>query len=148
MDRSLRQTGYEDSSLSALSISDYPHLEETVRCLMDELARDKISLSLSSLRPRGLSPDLVESIRRVRKTGFTLVPEAGTERLRAVVNKKLTDEEIRDALTFAFEGGWKLVKFYFMVGLPQTMDGDEAGAIAAFILPLILVKNVVNERRD
>jgi len=122
--RSLRQTGYEASSLSALSISDYPHLEETVRCLMEELARDKISLSLSSLRPGGLSPKLVENILKVRKTGFTLVPEAGTERLRAVINKKLTDEEISDALAAAFSGGWKLVKFYFMSGLPTETDED------------------------
>jgi radical SAM family uncharacterized protein/radical SAM-linked protein len=122
--RSLRQTGYEDSSLAALSISDYPHLEETVRCLMDELAREKISLSLSSLRPRGLSPELVESILKVRKTGFTLVPEAGTERLRAVINKKLTDQEIWDALAAAFSGGWKLVKFYFMAGLPTETEED------------------------
>ena len=129
MVRSLRQTGYEASSLSALSISDYPHLEETVRCLMDELARDKISLSLSSLRPRGLSPDLVESILRVRKTGFTLVPEAGTERLRAVINKKLTDEEIGEALALAFRGGWKLVKFYFMAGLPTETEEDLQGIV-------------------
>jgi radical SAM family uncharacterized protein len=129
MVRSLRQTGYEDCSLSALSISDYPHLETTVQCLMDELARDKISLSLSSLRPRGLSPELVESILRVRKTGFTLVPEAGTERLRKVINKKLTDEEIREALTLAFRGGWKLVKFYFMAGLPTETEEDLQGII-------------------
>ncbi|MEN6312000.1 MAG: TIGR03960 family B12-binding radical SAM protein [Acidobacteriota bacterium] len=127
--RSLRQTGYEDSSLSALSISDYPHLEDPVRCLMGELAREKISLSLSSLRPRGLSPDLVESILKVRKTGFTLVPEAGTERLRAVINKKLTDAEIGDALTSAFSGGWKLVKLYFMVGLPTETAEDVEGII-------------------
>ncbi|HYA48915.1 MAG TPA: TIGR03960 family B12-binding radical SAM protein, partial [Burkholderiales bacterium] len=122
--RSLRQTGYEDGSLSALSISDYPHLAETVRSFMDETAREKISLSLSSLRPRGLSPEIVESILKVRKTGFTLVPEAGTERLRAVINKKLTDVEIREALTSAFSGGWQLVKFYFMVGLPTETAED------------------------
>jgi radical SAM family uncharacterized protein len=121
---SLRQTGYEDGSLSALSVGDHPHLEETVGCLMDELAGQKISLSLSSLRPGGLSPGIVENILRVRKTGFTLVPEAGTERLRAVINKKLTDDEIRNALTFAFSGGWKLVKFYFMIGLPTEREED------------------------
>ncbi|MCX6567580.1 MAG: TIGR03960 family B12-binding radical SAM protein [Candidatus Aminicenantes bacterium] len=127
--RSLRQTGYEDASLSALSIGDHPHLEETVRCLMDELSREKISLSLSSLRPGKLTRDLVENILKVRKTGFTLVPEAGTERLRAVINKKLDGREIRDALTFAFEGGWKLVKFYFMVGLPTETEEDLAGIV-------------------
>jgi radical SAM family uncharacterized protein len=129
MVRSLRLTGYEDSSLSALSISDYPHLEEAVRWLMEELARDKISLSLSSLRPRGLSRELVESILRVRKTGLTLVPEAGTERLRSVINKKLTDQEVWDALTSAFSGGWRLVKYYFMIGLPTETEEDLRGIV-------------------
>jgi radical SAM family uncharacterized protein len=128
--RSLRQTGYEDLSLSALSIGDHPRLEETVRSLMDELAEEKISLSLSSLRPGRLSRELVESILKVRKTGFTLVPEAGTERLRAVINKTLDAREIRDALTFAFEGGWKLVKLYFMAGLPTETAEDLAGIVA------------------
>ncbi len=127
--RSLRQTGYEDMSLSALSVGDHPRLEATVRALMDDLAREKISLSLSSLRPGRLSRELVAEILKVRKTGFTLVPEAGTERLRAVINKNLDGAEIRDALTFAFEGGWQLVKLYFMVGLPTETDEDVAGIV-------------------
>ena len=130
MGRSLCRTGYEDASLTALSISDYPYLEETVRVLMGDLEDRKVSLSLSSLRPKGLSPEIVENIVKVRKTGFTLVPEAGTERLRRVINKKLDDREIRDALTFAFSRGWKLVKLYFMVGLPTETDEDLAGIVA------------------
>jgi radical SAM family uncharacterized protein len=141
--QSLRQTGYEDASLSALSIGDYPHVEETVRSLMDEFSREKISLSLSSLRPRGLSRDLVENILKVRKTGFTLVPEAGTERLRRVINKKLDDREIRDALTFAFEGGWKLVKLYFMAGLPTETWEDLAGIVALVRASLELGKTIL-----
>jgi radical SAM family uncharacterized protein len=127
--RSLRQTGYEDLSLSALSIGDHPQLEATVGSLMDDLSREKISLSLSSLRPGRLTRELVENILKVRKTGFTLVPEAGTERLRAVINKKLAAAEIRDALTFAFKGGWTLVKLYFMAGLPTETDEDLAGIV-------------------
>jgi radical SAM family uncharacterized protein len=127
--RSLRQTGYEDASLSALSVGDHPEIEAVVGALMADLAREKISLSLSSLRPGRLSRGLVGEILKVRKTGFTLVPEAGTERLRAVIDKKLTDGEIRDALTFAFEGGWKLVKLYFMVGLPTETREDLAGIV-------------------
>jgi radical SAM family uncharacterized protein len=126
---SLRQTGYEDVSLSALSVSDHPHLEPIVGCLMDELAAEKISLSLPSLRPGGLSPAIVESILKVRKTGVTLVPEAGTERLRSVINKKLSDEEIRKALSFAFSRGWRLVKFYFMAGLPTEREEDLDGIV-------------------
>jgi radical SAM family uncharacterized protein len=128
--RSLRQTGYEDLSLSALSVGDHPQLEPTVRALMDELAREKISLSLSSLRPGRLSRELVESILKVRKTGFTLVPEAGTDRLRAVIGKRLDAAEIRDALTFAFQGGWQLIKLYFMIGLPTETGEDIAGIVA------------------
>ena len=127
--RSLRQTGYEDLSLTALSVGDHPRLEEIVRALMAELEREKVGLSLSSLRPGRLSRDLVESILKVRKTGFTLVPEAGTERLRAVINKDLDEREIRNALTFAFEGGWKLVKLYFMAGLPTETGEDLAGIV-------------------
>ncbi len=127
--RSLRQTGYEDLSLSALSVGDHPDLEAIVAALMDDLAREKISLSLSSLRPGRLSRGLVENILKVRKTGFTIVPEAGTERLRAVIDKKLSDAEIEDALPFAFEGGWKLVKLYFMVGLPTETEEDLAGIV-------------------
>ncbi len=127
--RSLRQTGYEGLSLSALSIGDHPQLEPTVRALMDEMAREKISLSLSSLRPGRLSKSLVEDILKVRKTGFTLVPEAGTDRLRAVIGKKLDAAEIRDALTFAFQGGWQLIKLYVMVGLPTETDEDLAGIV-------------------
>ncbi|MGZ5498747.1 MAG: TIGR03960 family B12-binding radical SAM protein, partial [Candidatus Aminicenantales bacterium] len=127
--RSLRQTGYEDLSLSALSIGDHPQLEATVGALMDALAREKISISLSSLRPGRLSRELVKNILKVRKTGFTLVPEAGTDRLRAVINKDLDGDEIREALTLAFEGGWQLVKLYFMAGLPTETDEDLAGIV-------------------
>ncbi len=130
MGRSLSSTGYEDASLTALSISDYPYLEETVRTLMEDLQDRKVSLSLSSLRPLGLRPEIVENIVKVRKTGFTLVPEAGTERLRRVINKKLDERQIRDALTFAFSRGWKLVKLYFMIGLPTETDEDLAGIVA------------------
>ncbi len=140
--RSLRQTGYEDMSLSALSIGDHPQLEATVGALMSDLSREKISLSLSSLRPGRLSRELVGNILKVRKTGFTLVPEAGTERLRAVINKKLDDREIRDALTFAFEGGWKLVKLYFMAGLPTETDEDLAGIVSLVRCALDLGRSI------
>ncbi len=127
--RSLAATGFEDVSLSALSISDYPHLESCVVALMDELAGRRISLSLSSLRPSGLSPAVAENILRVRKTGFTLVPEAGTDRLRRVINKHLTNEDILAAAGHAFGRGWKLLKLYFMAGLPTETEADLSGII-------------------
>ncbi len=126
---SLRLTGYEDASLSSLSISDYPFLDSTVKALMEELEKEKISLSLPSLRPKGLSSDLAKSIIRVRKTGFTLVPEAGTERLRRVINKNLQDEEIYEAAANAFSQGWRILKLYFMVGLPTEKDDDLQGIV-------------------
>ena len=127
--KSLESTGYEDVSLSALSISDYPFLERTVSCLMDDLAGRKVSLSLSSLRPKGLSPAVVENILRVRKTGFTLVPEAGTDRLRRVINKELDNQDILDAAAQAFGRGWRLLKLYFMVGLPTEREEDLEGIV-------------------
>lgn len=134
----LVHSGYEDSSLSSLSISDYPYLDETVEKLMAELEKEKISLSLSSLRPKGLSHQLAESITRVRRTGFTLVPEAGTERLRRVINKNLSDEEILKASENAFSQGWRLLKLYFMVGLPTEMDEDLIG-IAELVQEIVRI---------
>jgi len=125
--RSLDATGYEDASLSALSVGDTPGLEAMVRILMDALEKRGVSLSLSSLRPGALSDDVARSIARVRKTGFTIVPEAGSERLRRVINKPLRDEDIADALTYAFRNGWQLVKLYFMAGLPTETEEDLRG---------------------
>jgi len=122
--QSLRRTGYEDASLFALSVSDYPYLETTIRTLMESLEKDRVSLSLSSLRPKGLSADIVRNIIKVRKTGFTLVPEAGSERLRGVINKSLRDEEIWEAAANAFGEGWRLLKLYFMIGLPTEKEED------------------------
>ena len=126
---SLKLTGYDDTSLASLSISDYPYLGPIVDALMEKLAEKKISLSLPSLRPKGLSSDVVESIIKVRKTGFTLVPEAGTDRLRRVINKKMEDDDIREASQNAFSQGWRLLKMYFMVGLPTEKDEDLEGIV-------------------
>jgi radical SAM family uncharacterized protein/radical SAM-linked protein len=125
----VQATGYEDASLSALSIGDYPYLDQAVEALMDEFQDRQISLSVSSLRPKGLSPELAENILRVRKTGFTLVPEAGTERLRRVINKSLDNEDLFEAVENAFTRGWRLLKLYFMVGLPSERDEDLDGIV-------------------
>ncbi len=121
---SLDSTGYEDCSLTALSISDYPYFNEIIDALMTELEERKISLSLSSLRPVGLTKEAVKNILKVRKTGFTLVPEAGTQRLRQVINKNLKDEDIFKAAELAFKHGWRLLKLYFMIGLPTEKRED------------------------
>jgi len=127
---SLRQTGYDSASLSALSIGDYSNLEWTLKSFMDIMAKDKISLSLPSIRPQTLSREIVAELLRVRKTGFTLVPEAGTDRLRAVINKRLTAADIENSLIYAFEGGWRLIKLYFMIGLPTETGEDLEGIIS------------------
>jgi len=127
--RSLQSTGYDDASLSALSISDYPYFNQTVRELMNRLEEKQVSLSVSALRPRGLTTELAENILKVRKTGFTLVPEAGTERLRCVINKDMRDEDIWDAVGHAFSQGWRLLKLYFMVGLPTETEDDLEGIV-------------------
>ncbi len=140
--RSLAATGCEDVSLTALSISDYPFLEDTVTGLMDDLAGDKISLALSSLRPKGLSPAVTENILRVRKTGFTLVPEAGTDRLRRVINKDLDNQAILEAAAHAFNHGWRLLKLYFMVGLPTEREEDLEG-MACLVEEILRLGNSV-----
>ena len=122
--RSLRATGYEDASLFSLSVGDYPYLNQTIGRLMERLEKDHVSLSLSSLRPRGLTQDVARNITRVRKTGFTLVPEAGSERLRRVINKDLRAEDVHEAAAHAFREGWKLIKLYFMIGLPTETEAD------------------------
>ncbi len=127
---SFHSTGYKDVSLAALSVSDYPYLERVLEALMGELEKYKVSISLPSLRPQGLTSEVVKNIAKVRKTGFTLVPEAGTERLRAVINKCLKDVEIKEASELAFEEGWTRLKLYFMLGLPTETDEDLAGIVA------------------
>ncbi|MGB8951336.1 MAG: TIGR03960 family B12-binding radical SAM protein [Candidatus Aminicenantales bacterium] len=135
--QALRSTGYEDLSLFSLSVGDYPYLEGIIRILMEAFQEKSISLSLSSLRPKGLSSDIVQNILKVRKTGFTLVPEAGTERLRRVINKNLKDQEIWEAATNAFSQGWQLLKLYFMIGLPHEKEEDLLAIIS-------LVKEIVH----
>ncbi len=126
---SLRSTGYESVSLASLSVSDYPYLESVIQSLMRELENKKVSLSLSSLRPKGLTSEVVKDIVKVRKTGFTLVPEAGTERLRAVINKCLKNDEILEAAENAFSEGWNRLKLYFMIGLPTEGEEDLMGIV-------------------
>jgi len=120
----LKQTGYEELAFIALSVGDYPYLEQSIRNLLPFLESRKISISLPSLRPETLSPEIVEDIVKIKKTGFTLVPEAGSERLRRVINKRITDEQLMTAAGYAFADGWRLLKLYFMIGLPTERQED------------------------
>ncbi len=133
---SVHSTGYEDASLAALSIGDYPGLSNVLEKLMGEMSPEHISLSLSALRPGMLTPEIAENILRVRKTGLTLVPEAGTERLRRVINKNISEDEILQAAAYAFSSGWRKIKLYFMVGLPTETQEDIQGIVDT-------VKNII-----
>ncbi|MGQ9617457.1 MAG: TIGR03960 family B12-binding radical SAM protein [Candidatus Aminicenantia bacterium] len=125
----IESTGYEDISLSSLSVSDYPSIHELLFFIAELFGRDKISISIPSLRPSGLKEKIIEEIKKIRKTGFTIAPEAGTERLRNIINKNITDEEIYRGVELLFSKGWGLIKLYFMLGLPQEMDKDIEGIV-------------------
>ncbi|MCF8062494.1 MAG: TIGR03960 family B12-binding radical SAM protein [Deltaproteobacteria bacterium] len=122
--RGLAGTGYEDVSLLSLSTGDYSAIGPLLTALMDRQSRDRISVSLPSLRIDSLDEAWFEQIKRVRKTGFTLAPEAGSDRLRRVINKSLTNSGILQAARKVYGAGWKLIKLYFMVGLPGETEED------------------------
>jgi radical SAM-linked protein len=119
-------TGQEELALLSLSTGDYTCIEPLAQALMDALAARKVSLSLPSLRLDSLTPELIEQIRRVRKTGFTLAPEAGSQRLRDAINKNLSEDQILATTRQVFDLGWNLVKLYFMLGLPGETEEDVA----------------------
>jgi radical SAM family uncharacterized protein/radical SAM-linked protein len=123
-ERSLRFTGYEEISLLSLSSGDYSSLGPLLRILMDKQEDDRIAVSLPSLRVDSLDSSWFEEIKRVRKTGFTLAPEAGNDRIRKVLNKGLTDDEILFMAREIYGAGWDLIKLYFMIGLPFEEDED------------------------
>lgn len=120
-------TGYDEMSLSSLSTSDYTKIEELLEKLLSWTDKDKVSLSLPSLRIDNFSPELLEKINHIRKSGLTFAPEAGTQRLRDVINKNITEEEILETCRVAFAGGHTSVKLYFMLGLPTETDEDLKG---------------------
>jgi radical SAM family uncharacterized protein/radical SAM-linked protein len=120
----LAATGYEEVSLLSLSPGDYQALSWLLNRLMDKLAPQNVALSLPSLRADTLSPDMVSQIQRVRRTGLTIAPEAGSNRLRQVINKNLTEEDILASVRRAFAAGWQLLKLYFMIGLPTETSAD------------------------
>ncbi len=123
-------TGYEEVSLSSLSTSDHTKINEMLNTLADYTDKEQISLALPSLRIDNFSEELLEKIQKVRKTGLTFAAEAGTQRLRDVINKNITEDEILSTCKTAFEGGYNSVKLYFMLGLPtETLEDIEGIAV-------------------
>lgn len=126
---SLKTTGYEDISLLSLSTGDYGCLIPLMENLIHRYQSQQVAVSLPSIRAGTLTPRLMELIRKVRKTGFTIAPEAGTQRLRDVINKNITEQEIIETVTGAFELGWQVIKLYFMIGHPTETDEDLQGIV-------------------
>jgi radical SAM family uncharacterized protein/radical SAM-linked protein len=126
-DQSLNATGYDEISLLSLSSGDYTYIEPLLSLLMDRYYGDRVALALPSLRVETLTKKLMDDIKRVRKTSFTLAPEAGTQRLRNVINKGNTEEELLTTVRGVFDAGWKAVKLYFMIGLPGEETPDLEG---------------------
>ena len=131
-------TGYDEVSLCSLSTSDYSQVEKLIPDMLSWAVPEKINVSLPSLRVDNFSEELMEELKKVRKSGLTFAPEAGTQRLRDAINKNVTEEEVLRTSAQAFRGGWTAVKLYFMMGLPTETLDDIAGIAE-------LAQKVVNE---
>ncbi|MDO5545638.1 MAG: TIGR03960 family B12-binding radical SAM protein [Eubacteriales bacterium] len=144
----LEHSGNNEITVSSLSTSDYRGLKELTDELIPYCAENKVNLSVPSLRADNFSRELMEKLQTVRKSGLTFAPEAGTQRLRDVINKNLTEEEILNTCSQAFSGGWNNVKLYFMLGLPTETDEDVLG-IAELVYKVIQAwkENAVNKKR-
>ncbi|HWI40198.1 MAG TPA: TIGR03960 family B12-binding radical SAM protein, partial [Verrucomicrobiae bacterium] len=124
VEETLRGTGYEEVSLLSLSTGDYGCVLPLLKGLMARLAPQRVAVSFPSLRVGTLSTDIAEEVRKVRKTGFTLAPEAGSERLRQAINKGITEEDLLANAAEVFRAGWRVIKLYFMMGLPGETRED------------------------
>lgn len=129
IDQSLRHSGYDEVSLLSLSTGDYSAIEPLLKNLMDNYANERVAISLPSLRVGSLTAELIEEVRKVRKTGFTLAPEAGSERLRQVINKGISAEDLLTTSRTIYSLGWRLIKLYFMMGLPTENREDLDGIV-------------------
>jgi len=123
-ENSIAKTGYEDISLLSLSTGDYSDIVPLMERLMNFCEAEHIAVSFPSLRAGTLTPELMNLVKKVRKTGFTIAPEAGSQRLRDVINKNITEKDIFDTVYDAFNLGWQVIKLYFMIGLPTETDED------------------------
>ena len=145
----LKNTGHEEISLSSLSSSDYSKLPELIDYLIEECDRKKINISLPSLRIDAFSLDVMSKVQDVKKSSLTFAPEAGTQRMRDVINKGLTIDDILGGATTAFQGGWNKVKLYFMLGLPtETKEDIEGIAVLSNEIAKAYYETVPKEKRN
>lgn len=142
--KTLENTGYEDISLLSLSTGDYGCILPLMEALLGEAARDQLAVSLPSLRADSLTPRMMALIKGVRKTGFTIAAEAGSQRLRNVINKNISRDDIFRTVQQAFHLGWQVIKLYFMVGLPTETDED----IDAIVQLVRDLKKSINNRKS
>jgi len=126
-DELLANTGYEEISLMSLSSSDYTRIADLISALMNKYADKRVSISLPSLRVDSFSLKLAREVQQVRKTGLTFAPEAATSRLRQIINKNISDEDLLETIEGAFSLGWRTIKLYFMIGLPTEEEEDLQG---------------------
>ncbi|KAB2836422.1 TIGR03960 family B12-binding radical SAM protein, partial [bacterium] len=125
--KSLASTGQEEVSLLSLSVGDYDCLNPLLNDLFDTYEKDRVSISLPATRTETLTPEVIQQGKRVRKSGFTMAPEAGTPRMRRLINKGNAREDLMRAVDNVFREGWRLIKFYYMCGLPMETEADLMG---------------------
>ncbi len=127
LDTLIQNTGYEEVSLTSLSICDYSDIQNLIASIVEKYEKDKVGVSLPSIRIDSFAVDLIKEIQKVRKTGLTFAPEAGTQRMRDIINKGVTEENLMDSSKSAFQAGWSTIKLYFMIGLPYETIEDVIG---------------------
>ena len=142
----IANTGYNEISLMSLSSADYSKLPELVDMLMEEFKDKQVSVSLPSLRIDAFSIDIAKKVQQVRKSGLTFAPEAGSQRMRDVINKGVSEEDLMSACENAFKSGWNTVKLYFMMGLPTETDEDVAGIADLAYKVLDLHREITGKR--
>ncbi len=143
---SLNNTGYEEVSFTSLSAGDYTCLLPLIKTIRQWSSSERIAISLPSLRVSSVSEAVLKELKAVRKTGFTIAPEAGTERLRRVINKEFSNGDYEEAIQVIFKSGWENLKLYFMIGLPTERDEDIDGIIQ-MAEKALLVERKFNKRR-
>ena len=129
--RAVKKSGFDEVSLTSLSTADYSCISPLIKKVVEKLAPENVSLGVSSLRAYGLEEDVLDDIGKVRATGLTFAPEAGTQRMRDVVNKNVTEEQLLETAHRVFSRGWSKMKLYFMIGLPTEEDEDVRGIVAS-----------------
>ena len=145
--RSVEEAGYDEASLTSLSTADYSAIAPLVRESMEALAPHQVSLSVSSLRAYGLSEDVLDDMKRQRAGGLTFAPEAGSQRMRDVVNKNVTDAQLMETAERVFSRGWSKMKLYFMIGLPTEEDDDVRDIVRTGARALEVARRIQRNRR-